>query len=163
MFFNHCSSVLIITQMSVHCFRASRAKVNESFHGPYLGTINKYYNILICAFTSVHHCRPSAWAATPPQGVALSPRQKTGAKCGAYGWWQDIQKHNNSKQHVSQLMANCKAIQKSDSFLWNNTSKHTTFTQQLTGWLQQCATPSKGTQKMGPCAWGLCPFNNGGC
>ena len=59
--------------MSVHCCRALRAKVNESFHGPYLGPVNKYNNILICAFVSVHCHRPSAQAATPLQGVAQSP------------------------------------------------------------------------------------------
>ena len=51
---------------------------------------------------------------------------------------------------------------KSDSFSQNNISECTTFTQQLTGWLQQCATPSQGAQKMGPCARGLCPFDNEG-
>ena len=41
------------------------------------------------------------------------PQQKTGAQCGAYGWWQ---RHNISKQQVGQLMANCKVIQKVVSF-----------------------------------------------
>ena len=48
---------------------------------------------------------------------------------------------------------------KSGFFSWNNTNECTTFTQQLTGWLQQCATPLQGTQKTTPCAWGLCPVN----
>ena len=51
---------------------------------------------------------------------------------------------------------------KSYSFLRNNISKHMTFTQQPTGWLQQCATPLQSAQKKGPCAWGLCPVNSGG-
>ena len=43
-------------------------------------------------------------------------QQKTGTKCGAYGWWQTIQKHNNSKQHVGQPMADRNAIQKVTPF-----------------------------------------------
>ena len=59
------------------------------------------------------------------------------------------------------------------SFSQNNTSKHMTFQQLLTGWLWQCATPSHSATvwlwwcmtpshsatQMGPCAWGLCPYN----
>ena len=71
--------------MSVHCCRAFRAKVNESVHGPYLGPNNKYYNILICAFVSVHHHRPSAQEATPPQGVAESPMTENW--CPIWGLW----------------------------------------------------------------------------
>ena len=161
MFFNHCSSVLIITQMSVHCCRALRAILDESFHGPYPGPINKYYNILICAFVSVHCCRPSAREATPLQGVVLIPQQKIGTQCGAYGWWQEIQMHNNSKPACWPADGWPQSCPKSNSFLWNNTSEHTTFTQWPTGQLQQCTTPSQSAQKMGPCAQGLCPFNMG--
>ena len=50
---------------------------------------------------------------TPLQGVALIPQQKTGAQCGAYGWWQEFLKHNNNQQqHVSQPAADCKVVQK---------------------------------------------------
>ena len=95
--------ILIIAQMSVsvHCCRALRAIPHESFQGPYPGPLNKYFNIIICAFISVHHCRPSAQAATPTQGVALNLQQKSGAQCGAYGWWQEVPKHNNKQQQVS--------------------------------------------------------------
>ena len=103
--------------MSVHCCRALRAILDESFHGPYLGPFNKYFNILICAFISVHCHRPNARAATPPQGVALSLQQKTGAQCGAYGWWQEDQKHpDDEQQHVGQPVADHKAIWKLSPF-----------------------------------------------
>ena len=164
----------IIAQLYVHSCRAFRANV-ESVHGPYLGPVNKYFiiNILTCAFVSVHHRRSSAWRATPLQGVAQSLWHKTGAQCGAYGWWQ---KHNISKQQVSHPMADHKVVQKVISFLQNNSSDHITFTRQPTGWLQQCAAPSQGAQKTiqqcatltqgaqrtMPRAWGLCPADIGG-
>ena len=44
--------------------------------------------------------RPSAQMATPMQGVVLNLQQKTGTQCGAYGWWLEVLKHNNDKQHV---------------------------------------------------------------
>ena len=65
---------------------------------------------------------------------------------------------------------------KSDFFSQNNSSNCMTFTKWPTGWLQQCAAPSQGTQKTiqqcttpsqgthktMPCAQGLCPANTGG-
>ena len=47
----------------------------------------------------------------------VNPRQKTGAQCRAYGWWSPSQKHINIKQqHVGQLMADLKAVQKLSPF-----------------------------------------------
>ena len=102
--------------VSVHCCRALRAIPHESFRGPYPGPLNNYFNTIICAFVSVHRCRPSAWVATPTQGVALNLWQKSGTQCGAYGWWLEVLKHNNDKQHVGQPVANIKVIWKSSPF-----------------------------------------------
>ena len=102
--------------VSVHCCRALRAIPHESFQGPYPDPLNKYFNTIICAFISVHCCRSSAQVATPMQGVALNLQQKTGTQCGAYGWWQEIPKHLNGKQHVGQPVADLKAIWKSSPF-----------------------------------------------
>ena len=72
---------------------------------------------------------PSARASTPTQGVALNPQQKSGTQCGAYGWWQEVPKHNNDKQHVvSQPAGQPQSHTKIISFLQNNTSKHMNFT-----------------------------------
>ena len=102
-----------------HC-RALRAFVHicistESFQGPYPGPLNKHIYTIICAFVSIHHRRPSA-RATPMLGV-VNLQQKTGTQCGAYSWWLPSQKHINIKQqHVSWLMADLKAVQKSSPF-----------------------------------------------
>ena len=103
--------------VSVHCCRALRAIPHESFWGPYPGPLNKYLYTINCAFISVHCHRPSTRVATPTQGVAINLWQKSGAQCGAYGWWSEIQKQINIKQqHVSQLVADLKVIQKSSPF-----------------------------------------------
>ena len=69
--FCHCSMSVFI-----HC-RALRAFTHvcistESFQGSYPDPLNKsIYTIIHCAFISVHHCRPSAWA-TPMLGVVIN-------------------------------------------------------------------------------------------
>ena len=111
----HCS-------MSVyfHC-RALRAFTHvcistESFWGSYPDPLNKYISTIICAFISIHHHRPSAQA-TPMLRVVVHPQQKSGTQCGTYSWWLPSQKHINiKKQHVGQLPADLKAIQKSSPF-----------------------------------------------
>ena len=50
-------------------------------------------------------------------GVVIHLQQKSGAQCGAYGWWLPSQKHINIKQqHVGWLAANLKAVQKLPPF-----------------------------------------------
>ena len=112
----HC-----LMSVFIHC-RALRAFTHvcistESFQESYPDPLNKYISTTIhSAFISVHHHRPSAQAA-PMLGVVINLQQKSGTQCGAYGWWLPSQKHINIKQqHVSQLMANLKVIQKLPSF-----------------------------------------------
>ena len=159
----HCS-------MSVyfHC-RALRAFAHvciptESFQGSYPDPLNKHIYTIICAFVSIHHCRPSAWA-TPMLGVVINLWQKSGTQCGAYGWWLVSQKCINIKQqqHVGQPAANPKAIQKSSPF-----GKTTAVNVQLFSNGQQANFGSvqhhhTAQTRCEPHAWGLCPYNNGGC
>ena len=103
--------------VSVHYCRALRAVPHESFRGPYPGPLNKYLDTINCAFVSVHCHRPKAWVATPMQGVSINLQHKSGAQCGAYGRWSEIQKHSNIKQqHVGWLAADLKVIQESSPF-----------------------------------------------
>ena len=94
-----------------HC-RALRALVHiciESFQGPCPGPLNKTIYTINCAFVSIHHHGPSA-RAIPMLGVVI-PQQKTGALCGAYGWWLPSLRHINiQQQHVGHPAANLKVI-----------------------------------------------------
>ena len=71
---------------------------SESLQGSYPGPANKYFiQHQTCAFVSVHHRRPSAREATPPHGVAQSPRQypyRPGTDSGRC--------QTRSKMHISQ-------------------------------------------------------------
>ena len=86
-----------------------------------------------------------------PLGVVNSRQTKSGAQCGAYGWWTGLFSHQyDGKQlptiashpvveqhhqlaYVGHLPANTKSHTQIDFFLQKNTTKCMTFSKQLTG------------------------------
>ena len=89
-----------------------------------------------------------------PLGVVTLWQVKSGTQCGAFGWWtgpfshqcdgkllHNITNHSVVEQHhqlayVSHLPANTKSHAQINFFLQKNTTKHMTFSKQLTGWHQ---------------------------
>ena len=90
------------------------------------------------------------------------PKPATQNWCPMWGLWLVAEAQH---QQAAGWPANGRpqSHMKSDFFSQNNSSNHTIFTRWLTGQLQQCATPSQGTQRTMPSAQGLCPANIGGC
>ena len=158
----HC-----LMSVFIHC-RALRAFAHvcvptESFQGSYPDPLNKHIYTIICAFISIHCCRPSAWG-TPMLRVVINLWQKSGTQCGAYGWWLVFQKHTKHQTAACQLASSWpQSCTKIISFWWNNSSKCTTFQQWPTDQLWQCMIPSHSAVQMEPHALGLCPCNIGGC
>ena len=88
--------------------------VYESLLGHTLVQRNKHHSSTSIAFVSVCRRRPSARRADPSDGESLNTRdnQKTGTQCGAYGWWQRCNQHQQAAGH-GHLTADCKVIRKS--------------------------------------------------
>ena len=150
--------------VSVHYCRALRAIPHESFWGPYPGPLNKYLYTINCAFISVHHHRPSAWAAPPMQGGSNKPATKIWHPM--WGLWlvvRNPEAHQHQAAACQPASSQPQSCTKIISFWWNNSIKCTTFQQQPTGWLWLCEIPLQSAVQLWPCAQGLCPFNIGGC
>ena len=72
--------------------------VYESLLGHTLVQRNKHHSSTSIAFVSVCRRRPSARRADPSDGESLNTHnnQKTGTQCGAYGWLQRCNQHQQA-------------------------------------------------------------------